>query len=123
ATRKKDCFGTPTNGSIRRRRNWAMVVEVTFILSLALIAYTYVGYAVLVYVLSRLFGRPDRRANITPKVSVIITARNEERDIASKIENTLELHYPKDKLEVIVASDCSTDRTDEIVLSFAARGV
>src|SRR5437867_9724705 len=100
-----------------------MVAEVIFITSLALIAYTYVGYPALAYVLSRLFGRPTRRANITPKVSVIITARNEEQDIASKIENTLALDYPKGKLEVIVASDCSTDRTDEIVCRFAHRGV
>ena len=100
-----------------------MAAEVIFITSLAIIVYTYAGYSALVYLLSHLFGRPVRSANITPRVSVIIAARNEERGIAEKMENALALDYPKDKLEVIVASDCSTDRTDEIVRSFMARGV
>jgi len=67
--------------------------------------------------------RPLGRAAFEPRVSVIITAYNEERDIAAKLENTLALDYPKDLLEIIVASDCSSDRTDEIVRGFAARGV
>lgn len=90
---------------------------------LALIAYTYVGYPALVYLLSRLFEKPVRRADITPKVSIIIAAYNEERDIAQKIENTLALEYPKAKLEIIVASDCSSDSTDRIVASYAQEGV
>jgi cellulose synthase/poly-beta-1,6-N-acetylglucosamine synthase-like glycosyltransferase len=90
---------------------------------LVLIAYTYVGYPALVYLLSRLFEKPVRRADITPTVSVIIAAYNEERDIAQKIENTLALDYPKAKLEIIVASDCSSDRTDEIISSYAQAGV
>lgn len=90
---------------------------------LALVAYTYVGYPALVYLLSRLFEKPVRRADITPKVSVIIAAYNEERDIAQKIENTLALDYPKAKLEIIVASDCSSDRTDEIISSYAQEGI
>jgi len=100
-----------------------MTAEVVFIISCAVIAYTYAGYPALAYVLSRIFGRPARRADITPKVSVIIAARNEERDIAAKIENALALDYPKEKLEIIVASDSSTDRTDEIVRSYESRGV
>ena len=90
---------------------------------LALIAYAYVGYPALVYLLSRLFERPVRRADITPKVSVIIAAYNEQRDIARKIENTLALEYPKEKLEIIVASDCSSDGTDKIVSAYAGQGV
>jgi cellulose synthase/poly-beta-1,6-N-acetylglucosamine synthase-like glycosyltransferase len=54
---------------------------------------------------------------------VIIAAYNEERAIATKLEQTLALDYPAELLEVIVASDCSSDRTDEIVRSFASRGV
>ncbi|HKS43220.1 MAG TPA: glycosyltransferase family 2 protein [Blastocatellia bacterium] len=100
-----------------------MTVEIIFISMLALIAYTYVGYPVLVYLLSRLFEKPVRRADITPTVSVIIAAYNEERDIAQKIENTLALDYPKAKLEIIVASDCSSDRTDEIISFYAQEGV
>src|SRR5438105_7093259 len=100
-----------------------IVAKIIFILSLLLVAYAYAGYPVLIFILSRLFHRPVHKAEITPKVSLIITAYNEERDIAAKLENTLALDYPADKLEIIVASDCSTDRTDEIARSFARRGV
>ncbi|MCA1612929.1 MAG: glycosyltransferase family 2 protein [Acidobacteria bacterium] len=97
--------------------------EVIFWLSVAALCYTYVGYPLLLEVVSRLRTRPVRRGACAPTVSVIITAYNEERDLAAKLENTLALDYPQDKLEVIVASDCSSDRTDEIARSFAARGV
>lgn len=60
---------------------------------------------------------------MVPTVSFIITAYNEGKTIARKIENTLRLDYPKNKLEVIVASDSSSDRTDEIVMSYQSQGV
>jgi cellulose synthase/poly-beta-1,6-N-acetylglucosamine synthase-like glycosyltransferase len=102
----------------------SVLAEVAFWLSAAALGYTYVGYPLLVLVVSRLRPRPVRRAEgHEPEVSVIITAYNEERDLAAKLENTLALDYPKERLEVIVASDCSSDRTDEIARSFAARGV
>ena len=94
-----------------------------FWLAAAALAYAYVGYPLLVWLVSRLRPRAVRRAEFEPAVSVVITAYNEERDLASKLENTLALDYPQEKLEVIVASDCSSDRTDEIARSFAARGV
>jgi cellulose synthase/poly-beta-1,6-N-acetylglucosamine synthase-like glycosyltransferase len=97
--------------------------EIIFIASLVFIAYTYIGYPIVVFLLSRMLHRPVRMAEITPKVSVIIAAYNEQRDIARKIENTLSLDYPREKLEIIVASDCSTDSTDEIVLGYSDRGV
>ncbi len=100
-----------------------LVAEVIFWLSAAALFYTYVGYPLLLAVLSRLRGRPVRRADFNPRVTVIITAYNEERDLAQKLENTLLLDYPQDSLEIIVASDCSSDRTDEIVREFAPRGV
>ena len=89
----------------------------------ALLLYAYVGYPALVWAVSRLRPRAVQRAELTPTVTVVITAYNEERDLAAKLENTLALDYPEDKLEIIVASDCSTDRTDEIARSFARRGV
>jgi cellulose synthase/poly-beta-1,6-N-acetylglucosamine synthase-like glycosyltransferase len=100
-----------------------MIAEIIFISSLMLIAYTYTGYPVLIFALSRMFGRPVMQASITPKVSLIIAAYNEERDIAAKIENSLALDYPKEKFEIIVASDCSRDRTDEIVRQYTNRNV
>jgi cellulose synthase/poly-beta-1,6-N-acetylglucosamine synthase-like glycosyltransferase len=68
-------------------------------------------------------SRPIRKAEIWPSVSVIITAYNEENALVRKLENSLSLDYPKDLLEIIVASDCSTDQTDEIVRSFESQGV
>ena len=58
-----------------------------------------------------------------PSVSFIITAYNEEVRIKQKIENSLAQDYPKDKLEIIIASDCSSDKTDEIVKSFKDKGI
>src|SRR6185295_13345424 len=65
--------------------------------------------------------RAVRRANITPLVSFIITAYNEERRLRAKIENTLSQAYPASRLEIIVASDGSTDSTDAIARAFGDR--
>ena len=99
------------------------VVEVIFWLSVAAVGYAYVGYPLLLSLISKIKPKPVHSADWTPSVSVIIAAYNEERDLATKLENTLALDYPKGKLEVIVTSDCSSDRTDEIAKSFASRGV
>lgn len=103
--------------------NLKLIAEIIFWLSAAAIFYAYAGYPLLLLLMSRVRGREVRHGDFTPRVTFIITAYNEERDLAAKLENTLALDYPADRLEVIVASDCSTDRTDEIVRSFAARGV
>ena len=99
------------------------MAEIVFWVSVALLVYTYAGYSLLVLLLSRFARRRDAKASIEPHVTFLITAYNEERDIARKLENTLSLNYPQDKLEIIVASDGSTDGTDAVVKSFAARGV
>jgi cellulose synthase/poly-beta-1,6-N-acetylglucosamine synthase-like glycosyltransferase len=96
------------------------VAKIVFWLCGAALLYAYVGYPLLLVVMSALRRREVRRADWTPEVSVIITAYNEERDLAAKLENTLALDYPEDKFEIIVASDCSSDRTDEIARSYAA---
>jgi cellulose synthase/poly-beta-1,6-N-acetylglucosamine synthase-like glycosyltransferase len=62
--------------------------------------------------------RTKEKLKIMPSVTLIVAAHNEERVIKEKIENSLELDYPKDKLEIIVASDASTDRTNEIVRQY-----
>jgi cellulose synthase/poly-beta-1,6-N-acetylglucosamine synthase-like glycosyltransferase len=58
-----------------------------------------------------------------PPLTLIITAHNEEKRIREKLENTLAIDYPRDLLDIIVASDCSTDATDAIVQEYASRGV
>lgn len=98
-------------------------MEVIFWLSIAAVGYAYVGYPLLLVLISWIRPRPVRSEPWTPSVSVIIAAYNEERDLAAKLENTLALDYPKSQLEIIVTSDCSTDRTDEIARSFSSQGV
>ena len=100
-----------------------LIAEIIFISAILMMAFVYAGYPALIFLFSVLFRRPVKREDITPRVSVIIAAYNEERDIADKLENTLALDYPVDRIEIIVASDCSTDRTDEIVRSFGDDGV
>lgn len=94
-----------------------------FVFAVTLIFFVYAGYPALMFVISRLSPRLVIRADIQPRVSLIISARNEKRDIAAKLENALALDYPKELLQIIVASDCSEDGTDEIVRGFADRGV
>lgn len=99
------------------------IAATVFFISLALLFYTYIGYPLLVYLISVIFPKKVKSGEFSPKVTILITAYNEELSIAQKLENTLEIDYPKEKLEILVASDGSTDRTDDIVKSFAERGV
>ena len=89
--------------------------------SIALVVYAYVGYPLALAVLARVRNRAVARAAITPEVSFIITAYNEERRLREKIDNTLRQIYPGGRLEIIVASDGSTDATDDIARSFGDR--
>jgi glycosyltransferase involved in cell wall biosynthesis len=97
--------------------------EITFWLSLALVGYSYVGYPFLLWVLSFFRAYDVVRGNSTPSVTYIVTAYNEEKRIAEKLDNTLALTYPSALLEILVASDCSSDNTDAIVSSYAGRGI
>lgn len=103
--------------------NLTLTAKMIFWLSAAALFYTYVGYPILVALVSTIRPRTRRRGAFEPTVSIIITAYNEERDLGAKLENTIALDYPRDLLEIIVASDCSSDRTDEIAQEFASRGV
>ena len=76
-----------------------------------------------IWVLGKVFPFKPQRADITPSISIIIPAYNEAKHIQQKIENTLALEYPKEKVEILVGSDGSTDETAEIVNRFTNRGV
>jgi cellulose synthase/poly-beta-1,6-N-acetylglucosamine synthase-like glycosyltransferase len=91
--------------------------------SLFFIFYAYLGYPLLLMLLSLIKSRPVKKGDVTPSVSLIITAHNEEARIREKLENTLALDYPRERLEIIAASDGSTDETDTIVQSHESRGV
>lgn len=88
-----------------------------------ILLYIFIGFPVLLVLRAHLMPRPPRRADITPSVSLIIAAYNEAGVIEDKLKNTLELDYPAECLEVIVASDGSTDGTNEIVEGYAEHGI
>jgi cellulose synthase/poly-beta-1,6-N-acetylglucosamine synthase-like glycosyltransferase len=89
----------------------------------ALIVYTYILFPALVILRGLLRSRPHKSAAITPRVSMIIAAYNEANSIGAKLDNILSLDYPRDCLEVVIASDGSTDGTDEIVRKYSGQGV
>ena len=92
--------------------------EILFWLSVAVILYTYIGFPFVSWLRSCVCARPHKSSDITPTVSVLIAAHNEEDSIGDKIRNMLELDYPQEQLQIVVASDGSTDRTAEIIGTF-----
>jgi cellulose synthase/poly-beta-1,6-N-acetylglucosamine synthase-like glycosyltransferase len=113
-------------------------MEFIFWISASLILYTYLGYPVLLFAMATvkqvkrdleyLFSRRDRRRRETagtelPMVSLVVAAYNEEKVIEAKIQNMLDLDYPKDRIEIIIGSDGSSDKTNEIVSEYAKEGV
>jgi cellulose synthase/poly-beta-1,6-N-acetylglucosamine synthase-like glycosyltransferase len=99
------------------------MAEIIFWLTLGVIFYTYLGYPLFILFLSLFVNHKIKKGEIEPNVTVLITAYNEEKNISEKLENTLSLDYPRDKLEIVVASDASEDNTDQIVSRFVNRGV
>jgi cellulose synthase/poly-beta-1,6-N-acetylglucosamine synthase-like glycosyltransferase len=96
------------------------VLAVVFWLSVLVVAYAYLGYPLAVWVLARLFGHlPNPPADSElPSVTMLISAFNEEKVIGRRLQNITEIDYPADKLQVLIISDGSSDRTGEIVRSF-----
>jgi cellulose synthase/poly-beta-1,6-N-acetylglucosamine synthase-like glycosyltransferase len=88
-------------------------------LSLGALVYVYLGYPLLLAAIGLFSRRPKAALGYFPKISVLIAAYNEEAGIRKKIEDTLALDYPPDKIDILVLSDCSSDRTDEIVRGVA----
>ena len=98
-----------------------MLPQWLFWICLGLVVYIYVGYPAGVFLLAPIFNRSVRKADIQPRITVVIAAYNEEDDIERTIVNKLSQDYPAECLEVIVVSDGSTDRTDAIVQRLADR--
>jgi cellulose synthase/poly-beta-1,6-N-acetylglucosamine synthase-like glycosyltransferase len=98
-----------------------IAVKVLFWASLAGIAWTHVGYPLAAALLARVRTRVVRKADVTPGVTVIIPAHDEESVIAARLDNLLALDYPTEQLEILVVSDGSVDRTDAIVGEYTAR--
>ncbi|HET6683521.1 MAG TPA: glycosyltransferase family 2 protein [Gaiella sp.] len=99
-----------------------LVVKTLFWGSLGALAWTHVGYPLAAGALARARRRPVAADHSSePSVSVIVAAHNEEAVIERRLDNLLGLDYPPDRLEIVVASDASTDRTNELVEAVAAR--
>jgi cellulose synthase/poly-beta-1,6-N-acetylglucosamine synthase-like glycosyltransferase len=92
-----------------------------FWMSIGVLVYVYVGYPLLLAAIRLVGRRAVQRRPIEPRVCVFIAANDEQAVIGAKLQNTLALDYPPDRLEVVVASDGSVDGTNEIVRSFAPR--
>jgi glycosyltransferase involved in cell wall biosynthesis len=98
-----------------------MIPVVVFWSSVILVVYAYVGYPCALAALAVLSRRVVAKGSMAGRVSFIITARNEERRIREKLENTFAQDYPRALLEILVASDCSSDATDDVVRSYGDR--
>ena len=97
------------------------LARVVFWSSVGALAWTHVGYPLAAAAGARFRGRPIRRREIEPSVSIVVAAYDEEAVIERRLENLLALDYPPEKVEIVVASDASSDRTDELVSAIAVR--
>jgi cellulose synthase/poly-beta-1,6-N-acetylglucosamine synthase-like glycosyltransferase len=95
-----------------------IVLLLLFWFAFGALVWTHVAYPVLATLLSRAVPRAVRAADVEPSVTVIVAAYNEEAVIGRRLENLLELDYPREKLHIVVTSDASTDRTEEIALGY-----
>ncbi|MEM7116462.1 MAG: glycosyltransferase family 2 protein [Chloroflexota bacterium] len=99
-----------------------MIVQIFWVF-ITLIIYTYAGYPLLVAFFARTQPKPRFKTADLPKITLLISAYNEEEVIAKKIENSLSLDYPRDKFQLLITADGSDDRTVAIVQSYADQGV
>jgi cellulose synthase/poly-beta-1,6-N-acetylglucosamine synthase-like glycosyltransferase len=90
-------------------------LQILFWLSLVLIGYTYILFPVVIYLRGRFFPRPYQKGSNLPSVSMVMAVHNEEDDLPAKLENIRAMEYPEEKFQVVIASDGSTDQTNEIL--------
>jgi cellulose synthase/poly-beta-1,6-N-acetylglucosamine synthase-like glycosyltransferase len=98
-----------------------VILEIVFWAALAGLVWTHAGFPLAAAALSRARQRAVRKAAYEPSVAVIVAAHNEEASIERRVANLRELDYPRDKVQVVVTSDASTDRTDELAAAGGAR--
>jgi cellulose synthase/poly-beta-1,6-N-acetylglucosamine synthase-like glycosyltransferase len=99
------------------------MISKLFWLCIGIVVYAYAGYPILLTLLARFWPKPVAARPITPKVTLLIAAYNEEAAIAKKLENSLALDYPLEQLQILVAADGSNDQTPDIVRAYAERGI
>jgi cellulose synthase/poly-beta-1,6-N-acetylglucosamine synthase-like glycosyltransferase len=100
-----------------------MVAIIFFWICCSILSYVYVVYPLLVRILAARFGAPVGRSDRLPTVTIVITAYNEEKSMRAKFDNLAALNYPPDLVEFLVASDASSDSTEQIAASYDRRRV
>ena len=99
-----------------------LLLQLIFWISAGAVLYSYLLYPLLVWALSRILGRhsvpPDLPDHELPRVALLIAAHNEQQVIEQRLLNALQLDYPADRLQIIIASDGSSDATNAIVRRF-----
>ena len=103
-----------------------LTLKILFWASLIIVFYTYIGYGILLYIIIRVkrlfWGSPQKAVlpadDELPSMTLMICAYNEEDVVAEKMENTLALDYPKDKLRIMWVTDGSSDRTNELLKAY-----
>jgi poly-beta-1,6-N-acetyl-D-glucosamine synthase len=98
-------------------------MQAVFWIGVAFVFYVYFGYPALLLLWRRLRGRPVRKEYWEPTVTIIIAAHNESPRMEAKLKNCLDLHYPADKLQIIVSLDGPTDGSESLVEKYASKGV
>jgi poly-beta-1,6-N-acetyl-D-glucosamine synthase len=94
------------------------VLAYAFWSAACIMLYTYAGYPLWIYLRSRLHPRPTLQAPILPKVSIILAVHNGAALLRQKVDHLLSLDYPRDRMEIVIVSDGSTDGTDDILKEF-----
>ncbi len=98
-------------------------MAIAFWILLGAVGFAYIGYPITLALLALFFKRPAKAADVTPSLTLLIPAYNEERALPAKLESCRALDYPRDKLQIIVLSDGSTDGTNAVAARYASEGV
>src|SRR5689334_14043502 len=96
-----------------------VVITILLILCLVLLGYCFVLYPIVIRFLSRAYPEPSQSdPTVLPSVSIILAVHNEERVLAQCIESVTTLDYPRDRIEILIGSDGSTDTTNDLLQRF-----
>jgi len=98
-------------------------MKALFVISIFFIFYAYLGYPLSLFLLSLIYKKRVYKNAVHPNTTLIVAVYNEEMNIRRKIENMLQVQYPKEKLQILIVSDGSTDRTNEIIKTYEDLGV
>lgn len=96
---------------------------VLFCVSAVMLLYVFIGYPLVLVLWSGCRMKPPRAGDYEPHISILVVAFNEQATIRNKILNLISLDYPRDKLQIVIVSDGSTDATEKIVSEYRAQGI